>query len=118
MLALQDNVSRFGVNNVEIIPKLTKENMENLPVPRLAFIVASNRLEEEIKVLLEKNPNMQFIIYTLELDRMVSIKNLFEKYNIENSEVLQIAVSKSDKRSIMVAQPSPWMISGEAKEKV
>ena len=116
MRALQDNVSKFGVNNVEIIQELTKENIENLPVPRLAFIVASKRLEEEIKVLLEKNPNMQFIIYTLELDMVVSIKNIFTKYNIENTEVLQIAVSKSDKRSVMVAQPSPWMISGEAKK--
>ena len=116
MRALQDNVSKFGVNNVEIIQELTKENIENLPVPRLAFIVASKRLEEEIKVLLEKNPNMQFIIYTLELDMVVSIKNIFAKYNIENTEVLQIAVSKSDKRSVMVAQPSPWMISGEAKK--
>ena len=116
MRALQDNVSKFGVNNVEIIQELTKENIENLPGPRLAFIVASKRLEEEIKVLLEKNPNMQFIIYTLELDMVVSIKNIFAKYNIENTEVLQIAVSKSDKRSVMVAQPSPWMISGEAKK--
>lgn len=115
MRSLQDNVSKFGVNNVEIIPNITKENMDNLPAPRLAFIVASKRLEEEIRVLLQKNPKMQFIIYTLELDMVVSIKNIFEKYNIENTGVLQIAVSKSDKRSVMVAQPSPWMISGEAK---
>lgn len=115
MRSLQDNVTKFGVNNVEIIPNITKENMDNLPVPRLAFIVASPRLENEIKVLLGKNPKMQFIIYTLELDMVVSIKNIFEKYNIENTGVLQIAVSKSDKRSVMVAQPSPWMISGEAK---
>ncbi|MGN0438364.1 MAG: Precorrin-6B methylase 2 [Lachnospiraceae bacterium] len=114
MRSLQDNVSKFGVHNVEIIPKLSKENMENIPVPRLAFIVASNRLEEEMKVLLEVNPNIQFIVYTLELDMLVSIKNIFDKYNIKNTEVLQIAISKSDKRSVMVAQPSPWMVSGEA----
>lgn len=112
--ALQDNVSKFGVHNVEIISQLTKENMENVPVPRLAFIVASNRLEDEIRTLIEVNPYMQFIIYTLELDMLVSIKNIFEKYNIHNTEVLQISVSKSDKRSVMVSQPSPWMVSGEA----
>lgn len=114
MRSLQDNVSKFGVHNVEIISSLTKENLESVPTPRLAFIVASKRLEEEIKVLLEVNPHMQFIIYTLELDMLVSIKNIFEKYNIQNTEVLQIAISKSDKRSVMVAQPSPWMVSGEA----
>ncbi|MCM1157524.1 MAG: hypothetical protein NC300_08315 [Bacteroidales bacterium] len=115
MHSLQDNVSKFGVHNIEIIANVTEENMAKVPVPRLAFIVASKRLEDEIKVLLKVNPKCQFIIYTLELDMVVSIKNIFAKYNIENTEVLQIAVSKSDKRSVMVAQPSPWMISGEAR---
>lgn len=115
MRSMQDNVSKFGVHNIEIIPNVTDENMAKVPVPRLAFIVASNRLEEEIKVLLKVNPKCQFIIYTLELDMVVSIKNIFAKYNINNTEVLQIAVSKTDKRSVMVAQPSPWMISGEAE---
>lgn len=115
MQSLQDNVSKFGVNNVEIIPEISEETMANLPTPRLAFIVASKRLEEEIAALLVKNPKMQFIIYTLELDMVVSIKNIFAKYNIENTGVLQIAISKSDKRSVMVAQPSPWMISGEVQ---
>lgn len=115
MRSMQDNVSKFGVHNIEIIPNVTEEHMAKVPVPRLAFIVASKRLEEEIKVLLKVNPKCQFIIYTLELDMVVSIKNIFAKYNINNTEVLQIAVSKSDKRSVMVAQPSPWMISGEAE---
>lgn len=115
MQSLQDNVSKFGVHNVEIISAINEETMAGLPVPRLAFIVASKRLEEEIAALLARNPKMQFIVYTLELDMVVSIKNIFTKYNIENTEVLQIAVSKSDKRSVMVAQPSPWMISGEGK---
>lgn len=114
MRSLQDNVSKFGVHNIEIISNVTEESMREVPVPRLAFIVASKRLEEEIRVLLKVNPKCQFIIYTLELDMVVSIKNIFTKYNIENTEVLQIAVSKSDKRSVMVSQPSPWMISGEA----
>lgn len=116
MRSMQDNVSKFGVHNIEIIPRVTEENMSKVPTPRLAFIVASKRLEEEIGVLLKVNPKMQFIIYTLELDMVVNIKNIFSKYDIENTETLQIAVSKSDKRSVMVAQPSPWMISGVVSE--
>ena len=112
MRALQDNVSKFGVHNIEIISGVTKENMANVPTPRLAFIVASKRLEDEIRTFLEVNPKMQFIVYTLELDMLVNIKNIFAKYHIEDTEVLQISVSKTDKRSVMVAQPSPWMISG------
>ncbi|MBQ8085982.1 MAG: Precorrin-6B methylase 2 [Lachnospiraceae bacterium] len=63
MRAMQDNVSKFGVHNIEIISGVTEDNLANVPTPRLSFIVASKRLEDEIKVLLKVNPKMQFIIY-------------------------------------------------------
>ena len=53
MRSMQDNVSKFGVHNIEIISQVTEENMSKVPTPRLAFIVASKRLEEEIGVLLK-----------------------------------------------------------------
>ena len=65
-------------------------------------------------LLLKKNPHMQFIVYTLELNILADIKNIFEKYNIQNMEAMQISISKTDKNSIFVTQPSPWLISGEA----
>lgn len=110
---MEDNVKQFGVHNVIIIPDLDQESMDKIPVPRLSFIVANKHLEEDIVRLLKKNPKMQFVIYTLELDILSNIKPLFEKYNIGNMEVMQITVSKTDKNSIFVNQPSPWLITGE-----
>ena len=110
---MEDNVKQFGVHNVIIIPDLEPESMDSIPVPRLSFIVANKHLEEDIVRLIKKNPKMQFVIYTLELDILSSIKPLFEKYNIGNMEVMQITVSKTDKNSIFVNQPSPWLITGE-----
>ena len=92
---MEDNVKQFGVHNVIIIPDLEPESMDSIPVPRLSFIVANKHLEEDIVRLIKKNPKMQFVIYTLELDILSSIKPLFEKYNIGNMEVMQITVSKS-----------------------
>ena len=112
---MEDNVKQFGVHNVTIIPNLDKESMDSIPVPRLAFIVANKHLEEDIARLIKKNPKMQFVIYTLELDILSGIKDLFTKYNIGNMEVLQITVSKTDKNSIFVTQPSPWRITGEVQ---
>ena len=89
------------------------ESMDSIPVPRLSFIVANKHLEEDIARLLKKNPKMQFVIYTLELNILSGIKELFAKYGIENMEVTQITVSKTDKNSIFVTQPSPWLITGE-----
>lgn len=110
---MEDNVKQFGVHNVQIIPDLSQESMDSIPVPRLSFIVANKHLEEDIVRLLQKNPKMQFVIYTLELDILSGIKDLFAKYNISNMEVMQITVSKTDKNSIFVTQPSPWLITGE-----
>ena len=112
---MEDNVKQFGVHNVQIIPDLSQESMDKIPVPRLSFIVANKHLEEDIERLLKKNPKMQFVIYTLELDILSGIKSLFEKYNIGNMEVMQITVSKTDKNSIFVTQPSPWLITGEVE---
>ncbi len=111
--SMEDNVNNFGLHNVKIIPDLSEESLAEVPTPRLAFIVATKYLEEDIRRLLNKNPKLQIVIYTLELDILSGIKEIFEKYNIKNREVMQISVSKIDKNSVFVSQPSPWLISGE-----
>ncbi len=112
--AMEANVEKFGVHNIEIVPDMSPSSLSTLPTPRLAFIVATKNLEQHIQNLLALNPDMQFVIYTLELDILSGIKALFEKYHIRNMEVLQITVSKLDSKSVFVTQPSPWLISGEA----
>ncbi len=111
--SMEENVSKFGLYNVDIIPDLSPESLDSIPVPRLAFIVATKYLEKDIERLLTKNPKMQFVIYTLELDILSGIKDIFERHNIKNMEVTQITVSKTDKNSVFVSQPSPWLITGE-----
>lgn len=112
MRAMRDNVEQFGVHNVEIVSDVTEEQMADKPVPRLAFIVASDTLEADITNLLAKNPRMQFIIYTLELDMLCNIKNIFDRHGIRNAETVQISISKTDSNSVFVAEPSPWLVSG------
>lgn len=111
--SMEENADKFGVTNVQIIPDLSSESLADIPVPRIAFIVATKNLEEDIRNLLTKNPHMQFVIYTLELDILSGIKNIFKTYGIKNMEVTQITVSKTDKRSVFVTQPSPWLIEGD-----
>lgn len=113
MRAMEENVAKFGLHNVDIIPDLSEESLAKVDKPRLSFIVATKYLEEDIKRLITKNDKMQFVIYTLELDILSQVKGIFEKYGIKNMEVMQITVSKTDKNSVFVTQPSPWLISGE-----
>ncbi len=92
--SMEENVSKFGLNNVLIVPDTNPETLEMLPVPTTAFIVATEKLEGELRALLARNPKMRIIIYTLELNILAQIPALFEKYRIGNMEALQISVSK------------------------
>lgn len=113
--AMEENVSKFGVHNVEIISDLKEETLSNLPIPRVAFIVATREnIENDIASMLKINPNIKFIIYTLELDILADVKYIMERYGVDVTEVMQITVSKTDKNSVFVSQPSPWLITGEA----
>lgn len=114
MTAMNENTVKFGVHNVEIVDNLDNNTLDTLPMPRLAFIVADNNLENHMKNLLGKNPKIQFVIYTLELDKLVLIKTLFEKYNIGTTDTIQIGVSKMNSKGVFVAQPQPWITLGEA----
>ena len=115
---MEENVSKFGVHNIEIISDLEEETLKKLPTPRVAFIVAQKEnLESDIKTLLAVNHNIKFIFYTLELDILADIKYLMKKHGVDVTEVMQIAVSKVDKNGVFVAQPAPWMITCEVKEK-
>lgn len=114
--SMEENIHKFGVHNVEIVSEVTEDALKGLPIPRLAFIVATKEdIENDIQTLKKINPNIKFIIYTLELDILAEIKHLLNENGVKVTEVMQIAVSKTDKNSVFVAQPSPWMITGEAK---
>lgn len=115
MLSMEENVDKFGAQNVEIVSDLSEKSLATLPKPRLAFIVATKNIESDIQNLLAINPHMQFVLYTLELDILADIRTLFKIYNIKNMEVIQIAVSKLNSHGAFAAEPAPWLITGEAQ---
>ena len=110
---MEENVGKFGLHNVEIVSDAMRETLKKYPVPGIGFIVASNKIEEEMAALLSVNPKCRFVIYTLDLVMLTEIVNLFKKFDIKNMEVVQIAVSKL-KNNIYENQPVPWIITGEA----
>lgn len=113
---MEENADKFGVHNVEIISDLKEDTLKNLPTPRISFIVADREnMENDIVSLLKINPNMKFMFYTLELDVLSDIKYILEKHGITVTEVMQITVAKTDKDSVFVSQPSPWIVTGEVR---
>ncbi len=112
--AMESNVEKFGLNNVHILDNMELSTLDQFAKPTIGFIVASERLENEIANLKALNPNIRLVIYTLELGTLSKIPSLFEKYNIKEQEIVQVSVSKLDGKDTFAAEPSPWIISGQA----
>ncbi len=110
---MQENVKNFGLNNVTIVESLENGIPDKLPVPDIAFIVGSPRIGSEIKTLLSINPLMDFVIYTLDFEVLMSLPALFRENGLERTEAIHVAVSRVNSKKMMEPFPAPWLISGK-----
>lgn len=111
---MEENIQQFGLNNITIIDHVDDETLKDLPVPSLTMLVASASMEQEIQCLLRISPHMEFVIYTLDFRCAASIPDMFQRYGIQETEVIQIAVSKLSSKNTFDAEPAPWLIYGRA----
>ena len=108
---MEENVNQFGLQNVEIIDHVGEDTMKDLPIPDVTMLVASASMEQEIEYLLSINPNMEFVVYTLDFRVAATIKDIIAKYGITDSTVIQISVSKLTSKNVFEQQPAPWIIT-------
>lgn len=111
---LEDNVSHFGLNNVHIIDHVDAASWGSLPAPDVTFLVASASMEQEMQYMLQLNPAMEFVIYTLDIRVMSEMPKLCRQFGIRDPEIVQLSVSKMTPKYTFVSQPAPWIIAGKA----
>ena len=111
---MKENVDKFGLSNVTIVEALEDGAMKELSKPNIAFIVASNKLGSEIKTLLAVNPDMDFVIYTLDFEILASLPALLRENGLERTEVIHIEVSRVNSKNLTEPFPAPWIISGRS----
>jgi len=109
---MKENADKFGLRNVTIVESLEGGALNKLPVPDVAFIVASKMIGSEIKSLLAVNPAMDFVIYTLDFDILTSLPTLFKENGLERTEAIHIEVSRVNSKNMTEPFPAPWLISG------
>jgi precorrin-6B methylase 2 len=108
---MEENVAKFGLNNVTVVESLNDAFLNEKPVPDLAFIVASPRIGDEIKSLLAVNPDMDFVIYTLDFEVLSSLSALLRENGLIRTEALHIEVSRVNSKGMIEPFPDPWLIS-------
>lgn len=108
---LEENVHQFGLHNIEIIDHVAEDTMKGLPVPDVCMLVASASMEKEMEYLLSINPEMEFVIYTLDFKVAASMNDIFEKLGIGVPKVIQISVQYLTRKGTFERQPAPWLIT-------
>ncbi|MFZ3129819.1 MAG: precorrin-6B methylase [Desulfosporosinus sp.] len=112
---MKENVAIFGLSNVTIVESLKYGIPDKLPIPDVAFIVASPRIGNEIKSLLAINPDMDFVIYTLDFEILTSLPALFRENGLERTEAIHIKVSRVNSKNMTEPFPAPWLISAKKR---
>ena len=108
---LEENVNQFGLQNITIIDRVDEESMKELPVPDVTMLVASASMENEMEYMLKINPEMEFVIYTLDFTVAAQMDKIFAKLGIGDADVTQITVAKLSSKHTFDVQPSPWLIT-------
>ena len=111
---MKENVDKFGLSNVTIVEALNDGSLNKLPIPDVAFIVASKMLGSEIKSLLAINPAMDFVIYTLDFEILTSLPALLRENGLERTEAIHVEVSRVNSKNLTEPFPAPWIISGRS----
>ena len=115
---MEENVAKFGLTNVTVVESLNDPVIKELPVPGIAFIVASPRISDEIKSLLAVNPDMDIVIYTLDFEVLSSLSSLLRENGLVRTEALHIVVSRVNSKNMIEPFPDPWLISCKSKNAV
>ena len=112
---MEENVAKFGLNNVSIVSSLAEGLPPGVPVPDIGFIVASPRIKEEITSLLALNPAIKFVIYTLDFELLTALPAIFADCGLERTEALHIQVSRVNSKHLAEAFPAPWLLSAQGR---
>ena len=111
---MEENVNQFGLRNITIVDHVGKDTMDGLPVPDTTMLVASASLEHELEYLTGINPQMEFVIYTLDFKVAASMDQILARFGIGDINIIQIAVSKLKSNNMYENQPAPWIITARA----
>ncbi len=113
---MKENIDKFGLANVTIVESLNNGWPAGIPAPDIAFIVASPRIEDEIRSLLALNPAMRFVFYSLDFEILAGLPAMIRRNGLERTEAIHIAVSWVNSKNMTESYPAPWLISAQKME--
>ena len=92
---LNNNISKFGVSNINVIKGEAPECLKILPVPTHCFIGGScGKLFGIVKTVLEKNSKARFVINAITLETVLEAKKAALSLGCKDLEIVNVNVSR------------------------
>ena len=114
---MAENKARFHVTNLDLVPGMAPEALEELPAPDRVFLGGtSGNLEEILNVIFHKNPAARVVCTAVTLETVGEAARLFA--GLENPDMVQISVTRTRQAGryhLMDAQNPVWIFSGEGR---
>ena len=86
------------MDNLHVIEGMAPEALEELPAPDCVFIGGSKgKLYEILDAIRKKNPFVRVVLNAISLETMMQVLKYTEENEIEEAEVIQVAVSRAKK---------------------
>ena len=93
---LKENKRKFAADNLEIVPGTAPEAMVELPAPTHAFIGGSSgNMNEIIRLLLDKNPEVRIVINCITLETVSEALETAKEFGFEENEIVQLSAARS-----------------------
>ena len=95
---LHENVRRFRITNLTVVPGIAPEACSDLPAPTHAFIGGSSgNMKEIIDLLLEKNPRVRIVATAITLESIAELTMCCKQFGFTYTEVVSMSVARNRK---------------------
>lgn len=112
---LEDNLEHLDLHNVKVIDHVDAENMKDLPVPSLVFLVASASTDQELAYLTSINPDINVVIYTLDFKVAAGIADTLQNLGLTDINTIQVSISVLSSKNNFKQEPAPWIITARSR---
>ena len=112
---IEKNIAKFNLKNIRVVEGVAPDALAGLPVPTHVFIGGSaGRMEDMICALKSHLMPISVVVNAVTIETLTEVSQLLKKYEIHDSEILQVSVSKAKKAgdySVMQGQNPVYIIS-------
>lgn len=118
---IEKNKKKFQIHNLCVVEAEAPDRFNELPIPTHAFLGGSGgKMKEILEELYQMNSRMRIVINAISIETISEMKEILEKFPVEDEEIVQIQLSRSrtaGKYHLMQAENPVWICAFNFKPK-